>query len=181
MANSMLEFIGIKLREARKKSGLTQSQVAELIGINKAQLSYYETATREINLNILEKLANLYGYKIDYFVSGNEIEEPEYLDDVPEFIRPDIYGKLKKSGELLIVSINLNEKITNDDLKKFLDTVAFNEASMAIWVLADIDVRMQCMLEWISQKTEPKLEFVILKLSAFQIENSGPALSLDRM
>lgn len=77
MANSILEFIGIKLREARKKSGLTQSQVAELIGINKAQLSYYETATREINLNILEKLANLYGYKIDYFVSGNEIEEPE--------------------------------------------------------------------------------------------------------
>jgi transcriptional regulator with XRE-family HTH domain len=77
MANSILESIGIKLRKARKKSGLTQSQVADLIGINKTQLSYYETATREINLNILEKLANLYGYKIDYFVTGNETKEPE--------------------------------------------------------------------------------------------------------
>jgi len=77
MANSMLELIGKKLQEARKKLGLTQLQVAKLIGINKVQLSYYETATREINLNILEKLANLYGYKIDYFISGNEIKEPE--------------------------------------------------------------------------------------------------------
>lgn len=77
MDNSMLKSIGIKLKEARKKSGLKQSQVAELIGINMTQLSYYETATREINLNILEKLANLYGYKIDYFVTGSEIKEPE--------------------------------------------------------------------------------------------------------
>jgi len=77
MANSMLELIGIKLQEARKKSGLTQAQVAKLIGINKAQLSYYETAAREINLNMLEKLANLYGYKIDYFVTGSEIKKPE--------------------------------------------------------------------------------------------------------
>ena len=77
MDNSMLKSIGLKLQEARKKSGLAQSQVAKLIGINQTQLSYYETATREINLNILEKLANLYGYKIDYFVTGNEIKEPE--------------------------------------------------------------------------------------------------------
>jgi transcriptional regulator with XRE-family HTH domain len=77
MTISMLKSIGEKLQEARKKSGLTQLQVAKLIGINKAQLSYYETAAREINLNILEKLANLYGYKIDYFVTGNEIKEPE--------------------------------------------------------------------------------------------------------
>ena len=34
MANSILELIGIKLQEARKKSGLTQAQVAKLIGIN---------------------------------------------------------------------------------------------------------------------------------------------------
>ena len=58
MANSMLKLIGIKLQEARKKSGLTQAQVAKLIGINKAQLSYY-------------------GYKIDYFVTDSEIKEPE--------------------------------------------------------------------------------------------------------
>jgi len=110
-----------------------------------------------------------------------EIKEPEYLDDVPEFIRPDIYGKIRNSRDLLVVSINLDKKITNDDLKKFLDTVAFNDASLAVWVLTEIDERLQCMLEWISQKMEPKVEFLILKLSAFEIEKSGPALSLDRM
>ncbi|MEI8390224.1 MAG: hypothetical protein WCG23_10120 [bacterium] len=119
-------------------------------------------------------------YRLEELIHS-EIKEPKYLDDVPEFIRPDIYGKIRGSLDLLVVSINLDKEITNDDLKKFLDTVAFNDASLAIWVLTDIDERLQCMLEWISQKMEPKVEFLILKMSAFRIENSGPVLSLDRM
>ena len=109
------------------------------------------------------------------------IKEPEYLDDVPEFVRPDIYGEINNSGKLLVVSINLNNEITNDDLGKFIDIVAHNDASIAIWILADLDVNKQIILDWISQKTEPDLELVILKLTIFQIENSEPVPSLDRM
>ena len=42
---------------------------------NKAAIKYKKAL--DINLNILEKLANLYGYKIDYFVTGSEIKEPD--------------------------------------------------------------------------------------------------------
>ena len=73
----MLANIGDKLRTARDNAGLTQAQVETCLGINKAQLSYYENGKREISISILEKLASLYGYEINYFLSDSEIVEPD--------------------------------------------------------------------------------------------------------
>lgn len=77
MASLDLVTIGQKLQDARKKSGLTQEQVAELLDINQVQLSYYENGKREINLSLLEKLANLYSYELSYFVTDIAVKEPD--------------------------------------------------------------------------------------------------------
>jgi transcriptional regulator with XRE-family HTH domain len=77
MNNSFLKSLGAKLQEARKKSGLTQDQVAKILGINKVQLSYYETGSREINITLLQELANLYGYSVGYFLGNEDKKEPE--------------------------------------------------------------------------------------------------------
>lgn len=63
--------IGKKLQAVRDKLGLTQKQVSEYLGINSAQLSYYETGKREIGLADLSRLAQLYGYSIEYFVKND--------------------------------------------------------------------------------------------------------------
>ena len=67
------ELIGKRLKEAREQVGLTQEQAARAIGLVREQLSYYETGRREIDLLSLEKLANLYGYTLSYFLE----EEPQ--------------------------------------------------------------------------------------------------------
>lgn len=77
MASLELAAVGQKLHEARKAVGLTQEQVAKVLNINQVQLSYFETGKREISLSLLEKLANLYGYDLGYFVSELGIKEPE--------------------------------------------------------------------------------------------------------
>lgn len=77
MATLDLANIGRKLQDARKKSGLTQEQVAGILDINQVQLSYYENGKREINLSLLEKLANLYSYELSYFVSDIAVKEPD--------------------------------------------------------------------------------------------------------
>lgn len=63
--------IGKKLQDVRDKLGLTQKQVSEYLGINPTQLSYYENGKREIGLADLNRLAQLYGYSIEYFVKEN--------------------------------------------------------------------------------------------------------------
>ena len=41
-----MHTLGIRLRELRNKQGLTQTQVAERLGVSKAVVSSYEVASR---------------------------------------------------------------------------------------------------------------------------------------
>jgi transcriptional regulator with XRE-family HTH domain len=60
--------IGSRLRHARESMGFTQAQVAKFLGIQREVVSYLETGTRPITTLILQKLADLYGYKFSHFV-----------------------------------------------------------------------------------------------------------------
>lgn len=72
------EEMGVRLKRARKKAGLTQSQVAEITGIAQVQLSYFETGKREPGISQLETLASLYGYQIQHFIEMEYEEMPEF-------------------------------------------------------------------------------------------------------
>lgn len=63
----MVDFCN-RLRNLRKGKGLTQAQVAELIGGTKAMISSYEMGTRYPPYNILIKFARLYGVSTDYLL-----------------------------------------------------------------------------------------------------------------
>jgi transcriptional regulator with XRE-family HTH domain len=60
------------IKAYRDKMELTQESVAKFLGIKREVLSYYENNTREIPLNQLEKLSNLFGIELDEFFEENE-------------------------------------------------------------------------------------------------------------
>jgi len=68
----VMTSMGIRLKNARERIGLTQDQVARLIDVNRVEISYYETGSREISLGKLAQLANLYGCSVDYFLSVDD-------------------------------------------------------------------------------------------------------------
>lgn len=63
----MVDF-GRRMRQLRKAKGLTQSQVAELVGGTKVMISSYELGTRFPPYSTLVKLARLYGVSTDYLL-----------------------------------------------------------------------------------------------------------------
>ncbi len=63
----MLE-LGNRLKTLRQKHNLTQSQVAERLGLSKAVVSSYEVASRYPSYDVLIKLATLYGVTTDYLL-----------------------------------------------------------------------------------------------------------------
>lgn len=69
-----LKLLGEKLKIARTENKYTQNQVAKFLEIQREQLSYYETGTREISLSLLIKLADFYGKSLEYFF--NEDKDP---------------------------------------------------------------------------------------------------------
>jgi len=73
----MYKELGRKLKRARENCGLTQSQVAAYLGVKREQISYYENGTREIDLVTLSKLADLYGYEVEYFLAGDSAADDQ--------------------------------------------------------------------------------------------------------
>ncbi len=51
-----MENIGIKIKEGRKKKGLTQSELGERIGLSKYAVAKYEQGQRQPNLEVLTKI-----------------------------------------------------------------------------------------------------------------------------
>lgn len=72
MSTTLYTELGTKLKSAREACGLTQFKAATHLGIARVLISYYENGTRPIDLLTLNKLSNLYGYPVEYFLS-NEV------------------------------------------------------------------------------------------------------------
>lgn len=62
------------MAELRKQQGLTQGEVAEILGITRQQYQLYESGKREILLHLMIELADYYGVSMDYLV-GREAED----------------------------------------------------------------------------------------------------------
>lgn len=88
-------IIGENIKSYREKLQLTQNQVAECLGISRELVSLYETGKREINLEKLESLADLFGVEL-----VNLIEEDSNL------VAADLAFAYR------------SDEMTNDDLKQ---------------------------------------------------------------
>lgn len=70
------EKIAVKIKTLRKTRGLTQQQLAERLGVQRATISNYEIGRRSPHIKELERIADVLGVPLDYFgVGGNEIHD----------------------------------------------------------------------------------------------------------
>ena len=74
-------IIGKRLKEARKKMGLTQSQLGELIGVKKSTICSYEKETRNPTIdNIIEMIMAL-GVSADYLLGTDKIIKTDVIEN----------------------------------------------------------------------------------------------------
>ena len=55
------------LRDERKKSGCTQQQIADMLGIDRSTYSYYESGRLQVPQDVLLKLAEFYDMPVSVF------------------------------------------------------------------------------------------------------------------
>lgn len=77
-----------RLIELRKKHDFTQEEVAEILGVGRTTYSMYEQGNREMDYDLLLKLANLYKVSLDYIFDRSNIliHHESYSDDEIEFM-----------------------------------------------------------------------------------------------
>ena len=57
-----------RLKQARVEAGLTQAEVAEKLGSSQSWVSKIELGELRVEATLLNRLAKLYGKKVDYFL-----------------------------------------------------------------------------------------------------------------
>lgn len=59
---------GKRIRNLREDHDLTQTKVAEVIGVSQRTYSYYETGQRAIPIEVVSTLADYYGVSINFLL-----------------------------------------------------------------------------------------------------------------
>lgn len=122
--------IGERIREARKKCGLTQKQLAEKLNISYQQIGQYEKGTRRPKSENLQKIADALGVNIDYLYGKTRIDTftKTFLNEYPAIekafssyirdviakyinISPEHQKYLEKIGKMHFDDLSADEKI----------------------------------------------------------------------
>ena len=68
----MRDVLAKRLKQCRKEKGLTQNEVAIYCDITEKAYQNYELMTRELKLEILQKIADIFDVSIDYLVGRTD-------------------------------------------------------------------------------------------------------------
>lgn len=82
------------LKAARKKSGKTQKEVADSLGVGQSTYKNYECGLREPNGDTIVALANLFGVSTDYLLGRPDAKPPE--EPLDEFAQKKHLKSLEK-------------------------------------------------------------------------------------
>ena len=74
MRYEMMKFENI--RSLRIDNGLTQKQVAQLLGISQNTYSQYEVGVLNYPVDAIVKLADYYGVSTDYLLGRTTVKDP---------------------------------------------------------------------------------------------------------
>lgn len=60
--------LGKRVRINRKKSGLTQEKLAELVDVSTSYIGHIERGTRKLSVDMLHRLCKVLGLSADYLM-----------------------------------------------------------------------------------------------------------------
>ncbi|MFL0495751.1 helix-turn-helix domain-containing protein [Priestia megaterium] len=79
--------IGKTLVALRKKRGITQDQIADILGIKRARYNSWENDIAKPGLEMLDKIADFYGVQTDFILGRNISDSDNQLSDIEEDVR----------------------------------------------------------------------------------------------
>lgn len=140
--------IGKELKELRKKSGLTQSELANKCGLSKNAIWNYENNKRNPTLNTLNKISEVLNVDLGYLVASPPIIDNETASNLAAL----------GLGSEVLKSINI------DDEQKIIE---FNRFLAASSLPFDIP---KSELEYVYKKTIDFLEYEFFKLGYVKVK-----------
>jgi len=86
----------------------------------------------------------------------------------------DILAEEETSGQKIIIENQL-EETNHDHLGKIITYASGYEANIIIWIVKDVREEHQKAIEWLNEHTDENINFFLIKIELWQIDNSNPA------
>ena len=81
------ELLGQRIRTARIAAGMSQEQLAEIVGLTSQHISHTEVASTKISLSALVKIANALSTSVDSLLSDSLCDsKPHFLGDLQDLL-----------------------------------------------------------------------------------------------
>lgn len=93
-ADRIYGLLGKQIRAARQKSGLTQDELAQKVGLTRTSITNIEQGQQKIQIHTLYEMAHALNRSIVDFLPSLEVEQTSIANQLKEELRPDEYGQL---------------------------------------------------------------------------------------
>ena len=80
--SNIKQLLGKRIKEIRKKRGLSQQKVAMDMNISREALSYYENGKRSPDISMLIALSDYFNVSIDYLIRGCEFDDTSNTNNI---------------------------------------------------------------------------------------------------
>lgn len=136
-------MLGEKIRLYRENKNMTQSEIADILGVKAATISKYEAGTLEPNIESLKKLAELFEVSIDELLKEDkfDISKINILEVLREQKNMKLKGNLYHNTQITF-AYNTNHiegsKLTEDQTRYIYETNTLLAEKDAITDLDDV-------------------------------------------
>lgn len=130
----MSTFDSLNIRDLRKAAGMTQTDLAKLLGVNRATISKYENGTINLNVSQLQKIADALGVDVfslaDWDTATKMIEDDinQKEEPVPPKQEPKEVSQLLTTKEMQhIKKYRLLNEAGKEKTDEYMDLLLGNE------------------------------------------------------
>ncbi len=99
-------MLGERLKKIRQACGLTQTDIAQALGIDRTTYTYYETGKHEPSLSRAQDLAKLFNTDLATLIGENDIPGGNFMvadDNVEYNVDFNSFNELKKDEAMLLL------------------------------------------------------------------------------
>lgn len=96
------------LKEYRNKAGLTQQELADILGIKRSAYAYYEIGKTTPNIQTLIDIAKIYKISLDSLISDKRLELSDSTSDEFQGVRvDDAFNELSDLEKAMVFKFRL--------------------------------------------------------------------------